>query len=102
MQILNVLIEKTDGCKNNLKNSSTTNVGEHIPSGFLMSTISSFKSIENNHDEYRDTDCMKIFCESLREHTMEKINFKKKKRINKQKAEIISNCINLLQLYRKM
>ena len=55
MQILNVLIEKTDGCNNNLKNSSTTNVGEHIPSGFLMSTISSFKSIENNHDEYRDT-----------------------------------------------
>ena len=55
MQILNVLIEKTDECKNNLKNSSTTNVGEHIPSGFLMSTISSFKSIENNHDEYRDT-----------------------------------------------
>ena len=74
MQILNVLIEKTDGCNNNLKNSSTTNVGEHIPSGFLMSTISSFKSIENNHDEYRDTNCLKIFCESLREHTMEKIN----------------------------
>ena len=28
---------------------------------------------------YRDRDCMKKFCESLREHAMETINFKKKK-----------------------
>ena len=44
-----------------------------------MSTISSFKSIENNHDVYRGKDSMKKFCESLREHAMEMINFKKKK-----------------------
>ena len=44
------LIEKTDGCKNNLENSSTTKVSEHNPLGFSMSTISSFKSIENKHD----------------------------------------------------
>ena len=34
------------------------------------------KSIEN--DVYRGKDCMKKFCESMREHTMKKINFKKK------------------------
>ena len=34
-------------CKNNPENSSTTKVGKHIPSGFSMSTISSFKSSEN-------------------------------------------------------
>ena len=33
------LIEKTDECKNNPENSSTTKSGEHIPSGFSMSTI---------------------------------------------------------------
>ena len=44
-----------------------------------MSKILSFKGIENKHDEYRGKDCMKKFCESLREHAMEKINFEKKK-----------------------
>ena len=45
-----------------------------------MSTISSFKSIENEHDIYIDIDCIKKFCKSLREHAMEIINFEKKKR----------------------
>ena len=44
-----------------------------------MSTILSFKKIENQHDVYRGRDCMKTFCESLSEHTMKMINFKKKK-----------------------
>ena len=44
-----------------------------------MSTISSFKSIEIKHDVYRGKDCMKKFCESLREHVMKIIDFKKKK-----------------------
>ena len=37
------LIEKIDGCKHNPENLSRTKVSEHIPSGFSMSTISSFK-----------------------------------------------------------
>ena len=64
---------------NNPENSSTTKVSEHIPSGFSMPTISSFKSIENKHHVYRRRDCMKNFFKSLREHTMEIINFEKKK-----------------------
>ena len=40
------LIENIDGCKNNLENSSTIKVSEHIPTGFSLSTISSFKNIE--------------------------------------------------------
>ena len=28
---LEYIIEKTDGCKNNLENSSTTKVSEHLP-----------------------------------------------------------------------
>ena len=46
-----------------------------------MSTISSFKSIENKYDVYRGRDCMEKFFKSLREHAMEIINFKKKKMI---------------------
>ena len=66
---LEFLIEKFDGCKNNSENSSATKVGEHIPLGFSMSTISTFKNIENNRDVYRGKDFMRKFCKSLREHS---------------------------------
>ena len=56
---LECIIEKIDGYKNNPKNSSTTKVIEHIPSGLSMSTISLFGSIENKHDLYRGKDCIK-------------------------------------------
>ena len=71
---LKCLIEKIDGCKNNPANSSIPKESKHIPSDFSMSAISSFKSTENKHDVERDKDCMKKFCESLREHAMEIIN----------------------------
>ena len=44
-----------------------------------MSTISSSRSIENKHDVYRGENCVKKFCEFLREQVMKIINFKKKK-----------------------
>ena len=47
---LECLLEKIDGSKNNPENSSTTKVDKHIPSSFSMSTISSFKNIENKQD----------------------------------------------------
>ena len=77
-----------DGCQNNPENSSTIKVSEHIPSGFLMSTISSFKSIKNKLDVYRGKVCIKNFCEFF---AMKTINFKNKKNevINKGAAEII-------------
>ena len=56
---LESITEKIDGCKDNPENSSTTKVSEHIPSGFSMFTISSFRSIKNKHDVYRGKDCMK-------------------------------------------
>ena len=72
---LKCIIEKNDGCKNNPKNSSTTKVSEHIPPGFSMSTISSFKIIENKHDVHRGKAYMKKFCEFWKEHAMKVINF---------------------------
>ena len=38
---LECIAEKTDGCKNNSENSSTTKLRKHIPSVFSMSAISS-------------------------------------------------------------
>ena len=88
---LECIKEKTDGCKSNPENSSTAKISKHIPLGFSMSTISSFSSIENKNDVYRGKDCMENFCEFVREHAMEIINFKKKKNevINKRAARII-------------
>ena len=44
-----------------------------------MSAISSFRRIENKHRVYRGKICMNEFCESLRDHAMKVINFKKEK-----------------------
>ena len=44
------IIEKIDECKNIPESFSTLKVSEHILSAFSMSTISSFKSIENKHN----------------------------------------------------
>ena len=41
-------IEKIDWCKNYRGNSFTSKVGEHIPLGFLMPTISLLKNIEKS------------------------------------------------------
>ena len=57
---LQCIIEKIDGYKNNPENLSTTKVSAHIPSGFPMSAISSFRSIENKRDVYRGQDAAGI------------------------------------------
>ena len=44
------IIEKIDWCKNNPENSFATKVSKNISSGFSMSTISSFRSIEDKYD----------------------------------------------------
>ena len=62
------LIKKIDVCSNNLETSSTTKIAEHIACGYSMSTILAFNNMENKHALYRGEDCMKRFCESLREH----------------------------------
>ena len=98
------IIEKIDGCKNNPENSSTTKVSEHIPSGFSMSKISSFRSIENKQDDCIEVKiAWKSLCESLREHAIKIVNFEKKKNeiINKTPARIKWKCKNLLYLRRK-
>ena len=92
---LECIIEKIDGCgcKNNPENSYTTKVSKHIPSGFSVSTLSSFRSIENKN-VCRGEDCMKKFCESLRKHATKIINFKNKKMklLTKEQQEPYQNA----------
>ena len=76
---LQCLIKKADGCKNHPESSPTTKVTVHIPSDLSMFTISLFKKIENKHNIYRGKDRIERFFESLRQHAMNIINFKKKK-----------------------
>ena len=56
-----------------------------------MSRISSFRRIESKLEVYRDKDCLKKFCEYLRQPEMKIINFGKKKNkiISKGGADII-------------
>ena len=75
---LECITKKIDGCKIDPENSSTRKVSKHIPSGFSMSKISSFRSIENKHNAYRGKDCMKKFCESLGKSAMKIIDLLKK------------------------
>ena len=58
-----------DGCANNPEKSSTTKIGEHVPCGYSMPTIWAFDHIENKNTSYRRKDCLKKFCEYLREQT---------------------------------
>ena len=59
-----------------------------------MFTTSSFRGIKNKHDVYRGIGSMKKFCESLREHSMKVINFKKKKMklLTKKQQESYENA----------
>ena len=93
-------LENIDGCKNNPENS--LGFIFHIPSGFSISTRSSFRSIENKHDVFRGKDCMKKFCKFFREHALKITNFEKKiEVIYKRVREIIWKCKRLLYLQKK-
>ena len=88
------LIEKIDECEKNPENLSRTKVSVHFRSGFPMTMVSSFRSIENKHHVYIGKDCMKHFCELLRKHAMKITNFKKKimKLLTKEQQESYENA----------
>ena len=68
----------------------TTKIVEHISCGYSMSAIWSFDNIENKHTLYRGEDCIKKFCESLREPAKIIIDFETKKMLPLTKEEIKS------------
>ena len=56
-----------------------------------MSTIWGFAPIENKHTLYRGKDCMKKFCNSLKEHAKNMIDFEMKKMLLITKKELKSH-----------
>ena len=71
------LLEKINTCYNNPKESSTTEINKHIPSGYSLLTHCSFDKTKNKLDYYRGEDCMKKFCLNLREDATKIINYEK-------------------------
>ena len=72
--------EKTDGCKNNSGNSSTTKLSKQILSGFSMPTLASFRSIKNKHNVYWGKEWMNEL-KTQRENAMKIINFERKMKL---------------------
>ena len=96
-------IKKVCGYEKNPEESRTAKVAEHIPCGFSISTISSFKGIKYKYDVYRGEDYMKEFYKSLKEHAVEIIKFEKRQLIHlKINTVMIKNIVNYrsLPLYR--
>ena len=85
------LIKKIDGRVNNPENYSTKKIGEHIPCGYSMSPIWAFNNIENKNNLCRGEYHMKKFCESLREHAKNIIDFEKKEMLPLTKEELKSH-----------
>ena len=76
---LECLLEKMSTCINNPKESSTTKINKHTPSGYSIFTSCSFDESRNKLNYYRGKDCTKKFCEDLRIHATKIINYEKKK-----------------------
>ena len=56
---LECLLEKISICQNNTRESSTTEINKHTPSGYSLFTHCSFDKTKNKLDHYRGKDCMK-------------------------------------------
>ena len=59
---LECLLEKMITCPNTLRQSSTTEINKHAPSGYSLFTHCSFDKSKIKLDHYRGKDCMKKFC----------------------------------------
>ena len=89
----------------NLESSEDTKILELSQSGLSMFTISSFKSIENKHDVHSGRDCIKTFCESLKEIAMKIINFKKMEQLTNEQWKSYrnaKNCYNCKEKHLKI
>ena len=84
---LECLLEKISTCHNNLKESSTTEINKHTPSGYSLFTHCSFDKTKNKLDCYRGDNCMKKFRKDLRKQATKIINYEKKDMIPLTKKE---------------
>ena len=74
-------------CHNHPKKSSATKINKDAPSCFSLFVHCSFDPTKNKLDYYRGKDCMKVFCKTLKEHTIIIINYEKKQIVPLTKEE---------------
>ena len=65
-------------CNNNLNKSYTTLKALHKPSGYSLLTSCSFDKSQNKQTYYRGKDCIKRFCDDLKEHVTRITNYEMK------------------------
>ena len=75
---LECLLLKMNTCNNNPNKSYATAKALHKPSGYSLLTSCSFDKSENKQTYYRKRDCMKRFCNDLKEHIIRIINYETK------------------------
>ena len=75
---LECLLLKMNRCNNNPNMSYTTVKALHNPSGYSLLTSCSSDKSENKQTYYRGRDCMKRFCDDLKEHLTRIASFKMK------------------------
>ena len=75
---LECLLLKMNICNNNPNKSYATAKALHKPLGYSLLTSCSFDKSENEQTYYRKRDCMKIFCNNLKEHFTSIINYEMK------------------------
>ena len=75
---LECLLLKMNTCNNNNNNTYTTAKALHKPSGYSLLTSCSFDKSENKQTYYRERDCMKRFCDDLKEHVTRITNYEMK------------------------
>ena len=78
---LECLLKKINTCQNNPDKSYNKKKATHRPSGYSLVTCCSFDKSENEQKYHRRKDCMKIFCQDLKDQLMKVINCEKKEMI---------------------
>ena len=78
---LECLLQKINTCSNNPEKSYTEKKATHRPSGHSLVKYSSFHKSKNERKYYRGKDCMKIFCNDLKDQANKIINYEKKEMI---------------------
>ena len=85
---LECLLKKEQFCKNNPKNSYTERKAKHKPSGYSLKLNCLFDETKNRRKFYRRKDCIKRFCNDLKELVGEIISYKENEMISLQDKEI--------------
>ena len=84
------MLKKEQSCQNNPKNCYAQRKAKHKPSGYSLSLNCSFDETKNRRKFYKRKNCIKKFCNDLKEIVREIISYKEKEMISLTDKEIKS------------